>query len=175
MWYKWTREEFRTGQTIWCVVVFCFFFLFFSLYMYLSYIFYFKESTIITTEKQKSKQIKKKYRNVEGKSLPIVFDYVLPIWQSSPFFFQLVLKLHPYLLVPLQLKGGNLLILHICFLILSLLLAKNKSLSSSSLKWVYNFKQICFPPKLAANEQPQKMFLWIFLIRSFIWGYVYYL
>ena len=33
---------------------------FFSLYMYLSYIFYFKESTIITTEKQKAKQIQKK-------------------------------------------------------------------------------------------------------------------
>ena len=43
-------------------------FFFFSLYMYLSYIFYFKESTIITTEKQKAKQIpkkKKSYRNVE--------------------------------------------------------------------------------------------------------------
>ena len=43
--------------------------------MYLSYIFYFKESTIITTEKQKAKQIQtktKKYRNVESKPLPIV-------------------------------------------------------------------------------------------------------
>ena len=36
------------------------FFFFFSLYMYISYIFYFKESTIITTEKQKAKQIQKK-------------------------------------------------------------------------------------------------------------------
>ena len=101
---------------------------------------------------------------MEGKSLPVVFDYVFPIRQSSPFlfFFQLVLKLHPYLLAPLQLKGGNLLVLHICFLISfffpSLLLAKNKSLSSSSLKWIYKFKQICFPPKLAANEQLQKCF-----------------
>ena len=67
------------------------FFSFFSLYMYLSYIFYFKESTIRTTEKQKAKQIQKKiYRNVEGKSLPIVFFS----------FFQLVLKLYPYLLAP---------------------------------------------------------------------------
>ena len=73
---------------------------FFSLYMYLSYIFYFKESTIITTEKQKAKQIqnKKTYRNVEEKLLPILFDYVLPIRQSSPFFllfFSTCLKLTP--------------------------------------------------------------------------------
>ena len=75
--------------------------------MYLSYIFYFKESTIMTTEKQKAKQIQEKiYRNVEGKSLPIVFDYVLPIRQSSFFY-----------LLPLQLKGGNLLVLsNICSL-----------------------------------------------------------
>ena len=90
-------------------------FFFFSLYMYLSYIFYFKESTIVTTEKQKAKQIQQKkkiYRNVEGKTLPIVFDYVLPIRQSSPFFsfffFQPVLKLHPYLLVPFTIKGREL-------------------------------------------------------------------
>ena len=126
--------------------------------MYLSYIFYFKEITIIIKKKQekkqKAKQIQKKeYRNVEGKSLPVVFDYVLPISQSSPFFFSLL---------PLQLKGGNLLVLsNICLLIIIyffLLLAKNKSLSSSSLKWIYKFKQICFPPKLAANEQLQKCF-----------------
>ena len=35
-------------------------FFFFSLYMYLSNIFHFKESTIITTENQKAKQYKKK-------------------------------------------------------------------------------------------------------------------
>ena len=90
---------------------------------------------------------------MEGKSLPVVFDYVLPISQSSPLFF---------FLLPLQLKGGNLLVLsNICLLIIIyffLLLAKNKSLSSSSLKWIYKFKQICFPPKLAANEQLQKCF-----------------
>ena len=81
-------------------------FLSFSLYMYLSYIFYFEESTIITTEKQKAKQIQKKiYRNVEGKSLPIVFDYVLPIRQSSPFFvfffFSTRLKITPVSSCPL--------------------------------------------------------------------------
>ena len=88
-------------------------FFFFSLYMYLSYISYFKENTIITTEIQKTKQIqnKKTYRNVEDKSFPIVFDYVLPIKQSSffSFFFfffcQLVLNLHPYLLAPFTIKG----------------------------------------------------------------------
>ena len=48
---------------------------------------------------------------MEGKSLPIVFDYVLPIRQSSPLFF---------FLLPLQLKGGNLLVLsNICSLIFS--------------------------------------------------------
>ena len=108
-WYKWTREEFETGQTIWREVVFVF-----LLFIYVSsYIFYFNESTIITTEKQKAKQIQKKiYINVEGKPLPIVFDYVLPIRQSSPLFFflfklflQLVLKLHPYLLAPFTING----------------------------------------------------------------------
>ena len=44
-------------------------FFFFSLYMYLSYVFYFKEITIITTEKLKAKQIQKK--NTE-----IYLDYV---------------------------------------------------------------------------------------------------
>ena len=42
------------------------FFFFFSLYMYLSHIFYYKESTIITTEKQKAKQIQKKIQKCGG-------------------------------------------------------------------------------------------------------------
>ena len=124
----------------------------------------------MTTEKQKEKQIqqKKKYRNVEGKPLPIVFDYVLPIRQSSPFFsfffffcfsFQLALNSHPYRLVAFIIKRRE----PPCsspylFTFFFLLLAKNKSLFSSSLKWIYNFKQICFPAKLAANEQLQKCF-----------------
>ncbi len=104
---------------------------------------------------------------MEGKSLPIVFDYVLPIRQSSPFFFflcfffQLVLNFHLYLLVSFTIKRRELTrsfsYLFTSFFS-SLLLAKNKSLSSSSLKWIYKFKQICFPPKLAANEQLQKCF-----------------
>ena len=118
-------------------------FFFLSLYVYLSYIFYFKESAVIT-EKQKAKQIqnkKKTYRNVEDKSLPILFDYVLPIRQSSFFFlffsFQLVLNSHPYRLVSFIIKGREpprsspyLFTYYFFFL----LLAKNKSLSSSSLK-----------------------------------------
>ena len=48
---------------------------------------------------------------MEGKPLPIVFDYVLPVRQSSPFSFfffsQLVLKLYPYL-VPFTIKGREL-------------------------------------------------------------------
>ena len=86
----------------------CFFF--FSLYMYLSYIFYFKESTIITTKKTESKtNTKKEYRNVEGKSLPVVFDYVLPIRQSSPFFFlfffSTCFKITPVSSCPFTIKG----------------------------------------------------------------------
>ena len=80
--------------------------------MYLSYISDFTESTVETTEKQKAKQIQQKkkiYRNVEGKPLPIVFDYVLPIRQSSfSFLFflsQLALKLYPYLVAPFTIKG----------------------------------------------------------------------
>ena len=83
--------------------------------MYRFYIFfYFKENTIATTDKQRAKQIQQKkiYRNVEDKSLPIVFDYVLPIRQSSSFsflffFLSLVLKLYPYL-VPFTIKGREL-------------------------------------------------------------------
>ena len=62
------------------------------------------------------------------------------------FSFQLVLNLHPYLLVPFTIKGKepprSPPYLFSYFLFLSLLLAKNKSLSSSSLKWIYNFKQM---------------------------------
>ena len=128
-------------------------FFFFSLYMYLSYIFYFKESTIVTTEKQKKQKNKNKTntkKNIQkyGGQVASSSIWLCPFNKTKFFFFfffQLVLKLHPYLLAPLQLKGGNLLVLHICFLIYffsSLLLAKNKSFSSSSLKWIYKFKQM---------------------------------
>ena len=100
---------------------------------------------------------------MEDKSLPILFDSVLPETKFSfffPFFFfQLVLNLNllPYLLVPYSIKGRKSPrsppYLFSYFLFLSLLLAKNKSLSTSSLKWIYNFKQIFFPPKRVANEQ----------------------
>ena len=133
------------------------------LYICIFLTYFFKESTVVTTEKQKAKQIQQKiYRHVEGKPLPIVFDYVLPIRQSSPFSFflsQLILKLYPYL-VPFTIKGRELTrsFSYLFTFFLLLLLAKNKSLSSSSLKWIYKFKQICFPPKLAVNEQLQKCF-----------------
>ena len=157
-WYKWTREEFRTGQTI-CHVVVVFFF---SLYRYLSYIFYFKESTIITTEKQKEKQLQKNTQKCGGQVTSNIV-WLCPSRNKVLFFFQLVLNLHQYPLVPFTIIGGNLLVLlHIYLLIffffLSFLLAKNKSLSSSSLKWIYNFKHVCFPPKLVANEQLQQCF-----------------
>ena len=140
-WYEWTRGEFWTGQTIWRVVVFLLFFIHVS-FLHFSYS---KENTIATTDKHRAKKIQQKkiYRNVEDKSLPIVFDYVLPIRQSSLFSFlfsfSLVLKLYPYL-VPFSLKGREL-ISHICFTypLFFLLLPKNKSLSSSSLIWIYKF------------------------------------
>ena len=115
------------------------FFLFF-LYMYLSYIFYFKESTIITTEKQKEKQTPKIYRNEEDKSLPILFDYVLQETKFSFFFFQLVLNLNQYPFVSFAIKERepprSPLYLFSYFFPLSLLLVKNKSLSSLHLKWI---------------------------------------
>ena len=173
-WYKWNRE-FRTGQTIWRVVMF--FFFFFNIYMYLSYIFYFKESTIITTEKQKEKQTQKLYRHEEDKSLPILVDYVriqvvvlktclgrwtigrsgergsgisvLParyddddVLQETKFslFFQLILNLNQYPFVSFTIKGRepprSPRYLFSYFFPLSRLLAKNKSLSSSHLKWI---------------------------------------
>ena len=135
MWYEWTRGEFRTGQTIWRVVGFLLFFIYESF----SHFFYFKESTTVTTDKQRAKRIQQKiYRNVEDKSLPIVSDYVLPIRQSSPFsffFFQLVLKLYPHLVFPFTIKGGNFPVFFLFFFFLP----KNKSLSSSSLIWIYKF------------------------------------
>ena len=59
----------------------------------LTFLFYFKESTTVTTDKKRAKRIQQKiYRNVEDKSLPIVSDYVLPIRQSSPFSFSTCFK-----------------------------------------------------------------------------------
>ena len=140
--------------------------------MYLSYIFYFKESTIITTEKQKAKQIQKKYRNVEGKSLPIVFDYVLPIRQSFLFFFrfsffQLVLKLHPYLLAPFTIKGRK--SPHSPYLFSY----SFPSFGEEQKSLLFVFKQICFPPKVAANEQLQKNVSLDILDTDLYLGYVY--
>ena len=131
--------------------------------MYLSYIFYFKQSTIVKTEKQNAKQIQKK--NIQKWRGQVTSDIVwlCPSRNKVLFlllFFQLVLNLHPYLLIPFTIKGREppRSPPYLFSYFLSLLLAKNKSLSTSSLKWVYNFKQICFPPKLAANEQHQKCF-----------------
>ena len=140
-WYKWPRGEFRTGQTIWRVVVFLLFFIHVSFYIF----FILKKTQLQQQTKRKTNTTKKIYRNVEDKSLPIVFDYVLPIRQSSPFpflfFFSLVLKLYPYL-VPFTIKGIELtrsLSFLFYFLFFFLFLPKNKSLSSLSLIWIYKF------------------------------------
>ena len=130
--------------------------------MYLSYIFYFKESTITTKTKTKRKTNTKKYSDVKRTSH---FQYCLTMSfkkQRSPFFVQLVLNLNQYPFVSFTIKGmepsRSPLYLFSYVFPLSLLLANNNSLSNSHLKWIYNFKQICFPPKLVANEQLQKCF-----------------
>ena len=113
MWYKWKREEFRTEQTIWRVVMlFSLLSLSIYIYIYLSYIFYFKESKIIIT-KQKKTTNTKIYWHEEDKStikfIPpneILFDYVLPETKFS-FFVRLVLNLNHDSFFPLQLKRGN--------------------------------------------------------------------
>ena len=69
---------------------------FFFIYVYLSYIIYFKESKIITTEKKKPNT--KIYRHEEDKSLPILLDYVLQetkFFLFFFFFFSICLKLEP--------------------------------------------------------------------------------
>ena len=68
--------------------------LFFSLHMHLSYIFYFKESTIITTEKQKQKTNTKKHTDMKRISH---FQYCLTIsfQKQSSSFFSTCLKLAP--------------------------------------------------------------------------------
>ena len=121
--------------------------------MYLSYIFYFKESTIITTTKTKTdkqKRItKKEYRNVEGKSLPVVFDFVLPIEIKSLLLF-FTCSLY-------ELKGGNWLVLSN---ILFTFFPPSFSEGQKSLLFVFKvgipILNKCFPPKLAANEQLKK-------------------
>ena len=73
------------------------FFFFSFLYICILYIL-FQRKYNHNNRKKKAKQIQKTpHRNVEDKSLPILFDYVLPIRQSSPFFsfFSTCLKLTP--------------------------------------------------------------------------------
>ena len=67
--------------------------LFFFPFLYICIIhifFHLKESTTVTTDKQRTKRIQQKkeiYRNVEDNSLPIMSDYVLPIRQRIFFSF----------------------------------------------------------------------------------------
>ena len=101
------------------------FFCLFFIYVSFLYTLFQRKYNYNNRKTKRKTNTKKKYRNVEDKSLLIVFDYFLTIRQSSPFFslffFQLVLNSTTRIfLSPLQLKGGNLLVLpHICLLIFS--------------------------------------------------------
>ena len=80
--------------------------LFFLFFIYVSFLYIlFQRKYNYNNRKTKSKtNTKKKYRNVEDKSLPILIDYILPIRQSSPFFsffFLTRLKLTPVSSCPL--------------------------------------------------------------------------
>ena len=114
-------------------------FLFFFIYVSFlrCFYFYFKESTTVTTDKQRAKRIQQKiYRNVEDKSFPIVSDNVLPIRQCSPFSFTCFKIISVSCLFPFTIKGRE---LPCSFFFFLLLLPKNKSLSSLSLVWMYTF------------------------------------
>ena len=133
-----------------------------------TFFFYFKENTIATTDKQRAKQIQQK-KNIQkcGGQVASNSIWLCPSNKTkfslffSLFFFHLFWN-YICILFPLQLKGGNLLILsHICFTSFFFFFFYRRTKVSPLRLWYgyTNFKQICFPPKLAANEQPQNVSL----------------
>ena len=107
-WYEWTRGEFWTGQTIWRVVGFLLFFI----YVSFLHLFYFKESTTVTTDKQRAKRIQQKNIQKCGGQVAPNSIWLCPSnktkFSFSFFFFQLVLKLYPHLVFPFKIKGREL-------------------------------------------------------------------
>ena len=135
---------------------------FFLFFIYVSFLYIlFQRKYNYNNRKTKSKTNTKNIQKCGGQVTSNIV-WLCPSRNKVLLFFQLVLNLHPYLLVPFTMKWRECPrfppYLFSYFLFLSLLLVKNKSPSSSSLKWIYNFKQICFLPKLVANEQLQKCF-----------------
>ena len=109
---------------------------FFSLYIYHSYIFFhLKESTTVTTDKQRTKRIQQKSIQQCGGQVAPNSIWPGPSNKTEHFFFFFHRRTR---VSPLRLYGCT------------------------------NFNQIGFPPKLAADEQPQKRFFGIVLIQTFI-------
>ena len=105
-WYKWPRGEFRTGQTIWRVVVFLLFFIYVS---FLHILFYRKHSCNNRKTKSKTNTTKKHVQKCGGQAASNSI-WLCPSNKtkfSSFFLSQLVLKLYPYL-VPFTIKGREL-------------------------------------------------------------------
>ena len=129
-WYKWPRGEFRTGQTIWRVVVFLLFFIYVS---FLHILFYRKHSCNNRKTKSKTNTTKKKNIQKCGGQAASNSIWLCPSNKTKfPFFFFLfflVLKLYPYV-VPFTIKGRELTrsFSHLLISFFLLLLAKNKSL-----------------------------------------------
>ena len=115
----------------------------FSLYMYHSYIFFhLKESTTVTTDKQRTKRTQQKnIQQCRGQVAPNSI-WLGPSNKTKYFFFFVFFILFFFhrrtRVSPLRLYGYT------------------------------NFNQIGFPPKLAADEQSQKCFFGKVLIRTFI-------
>ena len=84
-------------------------FILFFIYVSFLYILFQRKYNYNNRKTKRKTNNKKTYRHEEDKSLSILFDYVLPETKFSffffLFFFQLVLNLHQYPLVPFTIKG----------------------------------------------------------------------
>ena len=112
----------------------CFFFLFF-IYVSFIHFFHLKESTTVTTDKQRTKRMQQKNIQKCGGQFAPNSVWLGPSNKTEYFFFFFHRRTR---VSPLRLYGCT------------------------------NFNQIGFPPKLAADEQPQKCFFGTVLIRTFI-------
>ena len=111
-----------------------FFFLFF-IYVSFIHFFHLKESTTVTTDKQRTKRTTNWPPQKCGGQFAPNSVWLGPSNKTKYFFFFFHRRTR---VSPLRLYGYT------------------------------NFNQIGFPPKLAADEQPQKCFFGIDLIRTFI-------
>ena len=117
----------------------------FFIYVSFLHFFYFKESTTVTTDKQRAKRIQQKNIQQCGGQVAPNSIWLGPSNKTKLSFFQLVLKSYPHLTFPFTIKGRELprffflFFVVFCFFCFFILLSpKNKSLPSSSL-WKYKF------------------------------------